>query len=137
MSRFKTLSMILGLAFLTLPGLAMAGPIYVRDSTGALTQPDLKLKTVELTFDDGPSEYTSKILDILRAKGVPATFFAVGSQALQHQSLRDEYNDGHEIGNHTYSHSDLTKLPGWRLQLELSLSRLIIESQTGHSTRDR
>ena len=135
MFKAKYFGAAFGIAALLLPTLALAGSIYVRDSSGALSQPTLPPKTVVLTFDDGPSAYTPKILKILRDKKVKATFFIVGNQSLEHKSLGAIYNDGHEIGNHTYSHADLTTLPDWRIQLELSLNRLIIESRTGHSTR--
>ena len=133
-------SKILGLvslsALLLVPTMAFAGSIYLRDSSNSLTQPTLALKTVVLTFDDGPSEYTPQVLRILREKGVKATFFVVGKQSLnQSGSLKEIYKNGHEIGNHTYSHPDLSNVADWRLRLELSLNRLIIESQIGHSTR--
>lgn len=118
-----------------LPQLALAGSIYVRDGNGGLSQPELHPKTVVLTFDDGPSDFTPEILAILLNKGIKATFFVVGSQALAHNNLKLTYSAGHEIGNHTYSHADLSSLPDWRTQLELSLNRLIIESQTSHATR--
>ncbi len=135
MSKSRFLGPILGIALLLLPALALAESIYVRDSGGALTQPALPQKTIILTFDDGPSAYTPKILAILRDKRVKATFFVVGKQSLQYKSLDTIYADGHEIANHTYSHADLSNQPDWRVQLELSLNRLIIESQTNHSTR--
>lgn len=135
MSVSKFVGSILGTVFLLLPAVALAGPIYVRDSSGSLTQPNLPPKTVLLTFDDGPSEFTPEVLDILRSKGVKATFFVVGTQSLQHERLKAIYEAGNEIGNHTYSHADLSNLSDWQVQLELSLDRLIIESQTAHSTR--
>jgi len=133
----KTFSWLLGFGVLLFPVVASAtGSVYLRDSNNSLTQPELAAKTVVLTFDDGPSLYTPQILSILREKGIKATFFVVGKESLSHNgSLSDIYRDGHEIGNHTYSHPDLSSLPDWRLQLELSLNRLIIESQIGHSTR--
>lgn len=63
-------------------------------------------REVALTFDDGPSEpYTAEILDILRAHRAPATFFLCGENAERHPELvRRILAEGHEIGNHTYSH---------------------------------
>jgi peptidoglycan/xylan/chitin deacetylase (PgdA/CDA1 family) len=64
-------------------------------------------KVVALTFDDGPSPFTPKILDMLKAEKVPATFFVIGSQiAGNEQDLRRELDEGHAIGNHTYTHID-------------------------------
>lgn len=62
-------------------------------------------KTAYLTFDDGPSANTGKILDILRRYGVKATFFVVGRESEEAVRLyRRIVEDGHQLGNHTYSH---------------------------------
>ncbi len=64
-----------------------------------------------LTFDDGPSHLSGKILDELQAENVKATFFVLGSQVLQYprfvQRMKDE---GHEVANHSFNHADLSKL---------------------------
>jgi sugar transferase (PEP-CTERM/EpsH1 system associated) len=61
---------------------------------------------VAVTFDDGPVDgYTQRILDVLRQQGARATFFLLGSQAEAHPDLvKRIVEDGHEIGNHSYSH---------------------------------
>lgn len=123
------------LVLLMTPVFAQAQSVYLKDNLGALVQPTLPPKTVVLTFDDGPSKYTPQILAILKQKKVHATFFIVGNQAVQHPFLKEMYDDGNEIGNHTYSHPDLTKLATWRMKLELNLTRIIISSQIHHSTR--
>jgi peptidoglycan/xylan/chitin deacetylase (PgdA/CDA1 family) len=66
-------------------------------------------RSVALTFDDGPTEpYTSRILDILRDKGVKATFFVLGRRAESLPAIVDrEVAEGHEVGNHGYDHSVL------------------------------
>lgn len=62
-------------------------------------------KTVFLTFDDGPSVITDEILDILKEKGVPATFFVIGPKGeLTEERLLRIANEGHEIGLHSYCH---------------------------------
>jgi peptidoglycan-N-acetylglucosamine deacetylase len=116
-------------------GTALADVIYVPNSQGELSQPDLPEKSVALTFDDGPSAYTDQVLDILRREHVHATFFVIGEQAAGRPLLRRIYEDGHEIGNHTYTHTDLSGKSWWRQLVELNLTRIVIESQTGHSTR--
>ena len=65
-----------------------------------------------LTFDDGPTpEYTPRILDALRDAGVTATFNVMGHNAVAHKSLlREVVAAGHELGNHTWSHLNLTRL---------------------------
>jgi cellulose synthase/poly-beta-1,6-N-acetylglucosamine synthase-like glycosyltransferase/spore germination protein YaaH/peptidoglycan/xylan/chitin deacetylase (PgdA/CDA1 family) len=89
-----------------------------------------------LTFDDGPSEeWTPKILDILEREKVPATFFIVGINAEQNiPLLQREYKDGFEIGNHTFTHHNIADMSVSRAALEMKLTRLLIESITGHST---
>lgn len=62
-------------------------------------------KIAFLTFDDGPSDNTNKILDILNNYKIKATFFIIGSNAEKNpDTLKRIYNEGHAIGNHTYSH---------------------------------
>ncbi|SDJ19469.1 polysaccharide deacetylase family protein, partial [Alteribacillus bidgolensis] len=61
-------------------------------------------KRVALTFDDGPEDtYTPQILEILKRKGVKATFFVVGERVKEYpERLRQIYREGHAIGNHTW-----------------------------------
>ncbi len=89
-----------------------------------------------LTFDDGPSaEWTPQILDILEKEKVPATFFVVGIQAERNIPLLQRINKlGFEIGNHTFTHSNVAKMSPQRADLEMKLTRLLIESVTGRST---
>jgi len=89
-----------------------------------------------LTFDDGPSsEWTPQILDILEKEKVPAAFFVVGINAEQNiPILQRIYNDGFEIGNHTFTHHNIADMSLSRAALEMKLTRLLIESITGHST---
>ena len=89
-----------------------------------------------LTFDDGPSEqFTPQILDILEREKVPATFFVVGINAEQNiPILQRIYRDGFEIGNHTFTHHNIADMSMQRAALEMKLTRLLIESVTGHST---
>jgi cellulose synthase/poly-beta-1,6-N-acetylglucosamine synthase-like glycosyltransferase/peptidoglycan/xylan/chitin deacetylase (PgdA/CDA1 family) len=135
MRKIQLVLIVLGLCLIFLPTQATAQSIYVGTEGDRLIQPPLLPKTVLLTFDDGPSPYTSQILDILREKHVEATFFIIGKEAVAYPVLDRIYTDGHEIGNHTYTHPDLSTLPDWRIRLELNLTRMIISSQTDHATR--
>jgi peptidoglycan/xylan/chitin deacetylase (PgdA/CDA1 family) len=67
-------------------------------------------KVAALTFDDGPTpEYTEGVLDVLRERGVKATFFLMGGDAEKHpDQVRALIAEGHELGNHTYTHPDMT-----------------------------
>jgi len=91
---------------------------------------------IVLTFDDGPDpDYTPQILDILKREHCPAAFFVVGSMAEKNiQILRREFDEGYEIGNHTYFHPDISTISLQRVNLELNATRRIIESVTGRST---
>jgi peptidoglycan/xylan/chitin deacetylase (PgdA/CDA1 family) len=68
-----------------------------------------KARVVALTFDDGPRpNWTPRVLDALAEMEAPATFFLVGENLRAHKALA-RY-DGHEVGNHTWSHADLARL---------------------------
>jgi peptidoglycan-N-acetylglucosamine deacetylase len=93
---------------------------------------------VALTFDDGPTpEVTPRVLAILRAKAVPATFFFVGEQVDAHPELAQAVRDaGHAIGNHTYSHPPLfCFLTQRRLHAELVQGQDAIRRATGTTPR--
>jgi peptidoglycan/xylan/chitin deacetylase (PgdA/CDA1 family)/spore germination protein YaaH/GT2 family glycosyltransferase len=88
---------------------------------------------VALTFDDGPDPtWTPAVLAVLRKYDVPATFFVVGTQAQSHPDLvRQEIRDGDVVGNHTYSHLDVSKQSAWRARAEVEGGALVIEGITG------
>lgn len=66
-------------------------------------------KVIALTFDDGPSENTLKILKILREYNATATFFCIGHKIDEHPEIfKQILNEGHCVGNHTYAHSPIT-----------------------------
>ncbi len=90
-------------------------------------------KTVALTFDDGPHPaHALKILAILRKHKVKATFFIVGKMAEKCPDIvRLEYEDGHEIANHTYNHVNLTGLSPEKVNWEWKKCNNVIESIIG------
>ena len=90
-------------------------------------------KTVALTFDDGPDpKWTPQILDVLRRHNVPATFFVVGTAAAEHPGLvRAELAAGHEIGAHTFTHTDLGAVSAARAGVELSLTQSALAGAAG------
>ncbi|MDX6261727.1 MAG: hypothetical protein QOH84_3415 [Kribbellaceae bacterium] len=95
-----------------------------------------KARTIALTFDDGPDPaWTPQVLDLLRAQGVKATFFVIGTEVAAHPELaRRIVAEGHQIGVHTFTHANLSSAPGWRRSLELRQSQLILAGATGVST---
>src|SRR5437762_967704 len=91
---------------------------------------------IALTFDDGPdARYTPALLDILKQENVPATFFVIGKNGqAEPDLLRRIVNEGHEVGNHTFTHPNLGEIPGRMTDLELNATQRLIESITGRST---
>lgn len=84
-----------------------ATPVTLEESSNMEISPK-----VALTFDDGPHPlYTKKLLNGLRERGVTATFFVVGENISgREEILKQIWQDGHLIGNHTYEHVDISKL---------------------------
>ncbi|MFC6601732.1 glycosyltransferase [Ectobacillus funiculus] len=93
-------------------------------------------KEVVLTFDDGPDpEYTTRILNILKQHHIKATFFVIGKNAMLNKDIVQRiYMEGHEIGNHTFSHRHTNSISYNQLKLELNASQRVIQGITGHSS---
>ncbi|QAY96650.1 polysaccharide deacetylase [Methylovirgula ligni] len=94
-------------------------------------------KKIALTFDDGPDPtWTPQILDILKAKHVEATFFIIGENAGASPDIVErEYEEGHDVGNHTFTHPNVIELPLSMAKLEINATRRLFEAITGHSMR--
>src|SRR5712692_2427887 len=88
---------------------------------------------IALSFDDGPDRrWTPKILDVLKEKKVPGIFFVIGDQANRAPDLlKREYNEGHEIGNHTWTHPAFDDISRTQVKWELNLTQRLIESTLG------
>ena len=89
-----------------------------------------------LTFDDGPdARWTPQILNILKEKSVPATFFVIGVEVDRSPNIvRGEFADGDEIGNHTYTHPDFEETSKTQIDIELNLTQRLLESDLGVKT---
>ncbi|MFY1045150.1 polysaccharide deacetylase family protein [Chryseobacterium sp. GP-SGM7] len=75
----------------------------------SITHKRTKIKEVALTFDDGPTEFTPKFLDLLKEKNIKGTFFCIGKQIEKYpETFQRIIAEGHTIGNHTLSHSNNT-----------------------------
>ncbi|WP_338472673.1 glycosyltransferase [Niallia sp. XMNu-256] len=93
-------------------------------------------KEIVLTFDDGPDpKYTEQILDILKQYQVKASFFIIGNKAIHNQEIIERMDrEGHEIGNHTFSHPKKIGTSDKQLKLELNGTQRIIQGITGQTT---
>ncbi|MEM7602891.1 MAG: polysaccharide deacetylase family protein [Verrucomicrobiota bacterium] len=101
-----------------------------RDSYSSVST---SLPFIALTFDDGPHPtHTPRLLDILKARNVKATFYVVGTNAKRYpEILRRMIAEGHEIGNHTITHGSITKMSPDQIRHELSVSHQTILEATG------
>src|SRR6267154_591901 len=91
-------------------------------------------KKIALSFDDGPDpKWTPRILDILKQKNVPGVFFVIGNMANQRPDiLKREYAEGHEIGNHTFTHPKFDdNITRTEIHWQLNLTERLIESALG------
>ena len=93
-------------------------------------------KKIAISFDDGPdSRWTPKILDILEEKKAPGVFFVIGDEANKRPDiLRREFAEGHEIGNHTFTHPKFDEISHTQIRWELNLTQRLIESTLGVKT---
>jgi peptidoglycan/xylan/chitin deacetylase (PgdA/CDA1 family) len=94
-----------------------------------------KSKLVALTFDDGPcAPNTEQILDVLKSEKVKATFFLIGKEIERYPGIvRRIYDEGHEIGIHSYTHADFSKISLKNIREEIEKTRLAIKNAIGFS----
>ncbi|MBG0832360.1 polysaccharide deacetylase family protein [Planomonospora sp. ID67723] len=92
-----------------------------------------KVKCVALTFDDGPGDHTGELLDTLAEHRARATFFVVGRMVEENGGgdLRRMVAEGHELGNHSWSHAQLTGLSKEGIRSELRRTQKIVKRETG------
>ncbi|ODA67729.1 Poly-beta-1,6-N-acetyl-D-glucosamine synthase [Methyloligella halotolerans] len=90
-------------------------------------------KQLAITFDDGPDPiYTPKILDILAEKNVKATFYLVGDNAISNLDVvKRIYQEGHDLGNHTFNHAELYESSATRIAAELNGTQRLLQSRLG------
>lgn len=104
---FKISALLLAGALLFLPAPSLP---RVVDGNAIMDQ-DMDENLCALTFDDGPSDYTPMLLDMLARYQIPATFFLLGQQARRHPDLVERMlHEGHEVGSHSWSHPNFRKL---------------------------
>ena len=97
-----------------------------------LGQSDVGEKAIALTFDDGPSGHTERLLDGLKQYGVKASFFVIGTQAEKRpEVVKRAYDEGHLIGNHTYDHPNFYITPDSTSIESIEKGEAVIESIIG------
>jgi polysaccharide deacetylase family sporulation protein PdaB len=116
--------------------LLMPASVFSADSQ-LITKGSTTEKLVAFTFDDGDDgKNITAILQILSDNNIKATFFATGKAAENHPDLiKKIYQQGHIIGNHSYSHPDFTKIAAAKITEELAKCDDAIKSITGKSTK--
>lgn len=93
-------------------------------------------KCVALTFDDGPSFYTDKLLDILKENEVKATFFVLGRSAkIQSDTISRMVLEGHDIGNHSFDHKDLKTLNSDEVERQIKETNDLIAGISGYKLK--
>lgn len=94
-------------------------------------------KLVALTFDDGPSNVTTKVLDILESEGVVGTFFLIGQYITPDKKaiIEREVKLGHEIANHSFTHSDMSKMDAETIKDEIAKTTALIEEYAGKTPK--
>ena len=102
-----------------------------------ITRTGYRQGLIALTFDDGPDpQWTPKVLDVLKEKHVPATFFIVGENALTERSLLERMlREGHEVGSHTYTHPNLATTDNTRTLFELNATQRLFQAFTGRTLK--
>ena len=92
-----------------------------------------KEKEVAISFDDGPDPtYTPQLLDILKAKNAKAVFFLIGIPSENDPGLvKRIYDEGHEIGNHTLTHPDISEVSSWRFEKEINVTERLFAAKLG------
>jgi peptidoglycan/xylan/chitin deacetylase (PgdA/CDA1 family) len=111
-------------------------PAAVRSTPQATPKVDCRaVKCVALTFDDGPGPYTAKLLGMLAAHHTKVTFFLIGGSIRGREAIvRKEVSQGHAIGDHTWTHPQLTTLSDGAIRSQLIRTLREIHQATGGTT---
>lgn len=115
---------------------------YIQTATGTRRTGPVEVaivgsRVVALTFDDGPSAtYTSRVLQVLKARDVRATFFMLGAAITRYPTVgRAVVRAGHEVGNHSYTHPYLTRLSSAAVRSQLTRTQTVARSKLGVTPR--
>ena len=129
--------MVLAAAGVALGGVAATLAYGVRAPSSQLFGPSIfrgpgQRRSIALTFDDGPSEGTLRLVDYLESRGIHATFFQCGMNVRRHPAItRRVLSGGHQIGNHTWSHPHLYLKSHRFIEREFTDAQSTLEQETG------
>jgi cellulose synthase/poly-beta-1,6-N-acetylglucosamine synthase-like glycosyltransferase/peptidoglycan/xylan/chitin deacetylase (PgdA/CDA1 family) len=114
-------------------GASVPGSLLTTDRQELVSREEPPRRRIALSFDDGPDpRWTPRIAATLRRLDVPATFFVVGSQVVRYpEVVRDLHRQGFELGNHTFTHADLSTQPRWLRALEVDLTESALAGAVG------
>ncbi|MDV7222459.1 polysaccharide deacetylase family protein [Streptomyces prunicolor] len=117
----------------TAPAAARAEGVSATARAGLGAVDCREVKCIALTFDAGPSENSARLLDILKEKQVPATFFLLGKRHIEKypELVERMAAEGHEVASHTWDHKILTRIPPAQIRDELERTDSAIERITG------
>ncbi|MFF4587621.1 polysaccharide deacetylase family protein [Streptomyces sp. NPDC001388] len=118
----------------TAPSAARARPAATAQAAARMGAVDCReVKCIALTFDAGPSENSARLLDILKERQVPATFFLLGKRHIEKypELVRRMADEGHEVASHTWDHRILTRIEPDEIREELRRPNDEIERLTG------
>ncbi|WP_434097366.1 polysaccharide deacetylase family protein [Streptomyces pharetrae] len=117
----------------TAPSAVRAAAAAGAEAAGFGTADCRRAKCIALTFDAGPSEHSARLLDTLRDKQVPATFFLLGKRHIEKypELVKRMAAEGHEVASHTWDHKILTSLDEDEIREELERPNEAIERLTG------
>ncbi len=117
-------------------GLITGQTIQKLPSPYVINQYGASKNKIAITFDDGPDpQWTPKILDVLKQKNAKATFFLIGVEAEKYADVAERiFREGHEIGNHTFSHPDISNISRRYMDFELNLTEMLFASRFGVRT---
>ena len=123
----------IGLGVLAACFLFVMAPVAEEQTAPAAGEEEMEMPMVALTFDDGPRRsITTQLLDGLAQRKVPATFFVVGSRVKGNEALLQRMaREGHQIGVHTYSHTQLTGLSSAQVACEIQQGRQALTQALG------
>ena len=130
MTSTRAWGLLLALALLHL--LPAGVPAAVIDGNRIMDQ-RMSENLCALTFDDGPSRHTGHLLDMLAGYGIPATFFLLGENAERNPAMvRRIVAEGHEVGNHSWSHPNLRALPPELQEEEIRSTDAVLRALGGN-----